>query len=298
MLDYCYRENITHIISATPGPMGIAAWIIARTLNLGFSGTYHTAIPQYVQLLTGDDAMADISWKYILWYYDQMDRIQAPSESTKKELMEKGIAGEKIELMNRGINIDRFHPGFKNGILRNRFLIPDKTIKLLYVGRVSREKNLALLADVFISLCAEYHDLHLIITGDGPYLGEMKNRLQNFPCTFPGYLEGDDLSSVYASSDIFVFPSSTDTFGNVVLEAQASGIPVVVTDKGGPCENIISGETGFVSSDDHDGFLRHIKKLIDQPEKRRRMGLGARKYMETRSFGTAFLKAWEILEKS
>ena len=299
MLDYCYRENISHIISATPGPMGIAAWIIAKALNVTFSGTYHTAIPQYVQLLTGDDVMAELSWKYIIWYYDQMDRIQVPSKATKDELIEKGIQSERIDLINRGINIERFHPGLKNGFLRNRFSIPEKAVKLLYVGRVSKEKNLDLLADVFISLYSRYRQrIHLIITGDGPYLDAMKGRLKDFPCTFPGYLKGNDLACVYASSDIFVFPSTTDTFGNVVLEAQASGIPVVVSNEGGPCENVIPGETGFVSANHHDGFYQHIQKLIDDPAKRRKMGLSARTYMEERSFGRAFMETWKQLEQS
>ena len=299
MLDYCYRKNITHIISATPGPVGIAAWIIAKTLNVTFSGTYHTAIPQYVQLLTGDDVMAELSWKYIVWYYDQMDRIQVPSESTKNELVEKGIANEKIDMMTRGIDISRFHPGFKNGILQQRYAIAENNIKLLYVGRVSKEKNLDVMADAFVSLYNKYgNKIHLIITGDGPYLTEMKARMENLPCTFTGYLEGDDLAGVFASSDIFVFPSTTDTFGNVVLEAQASGLPVVVSDYGGPKENIICNETGFVSANHSDAFYRHIEKLIENPSKRRKMGAAGRKYMEERAFGKAFMANWQQLEQS
>ncbi|MFO7963204.1 MAG: glycosyltransferase, partial [Desulfobacterales bacterium] len=121
---------------------------------------------------------------------------------------------------------------------------------------------------------------------------------EDFPCTFTGFLEGNDLASVFASSDMFVFPSTTDTFGNVVLEAQASGIPVVVTDKGGPCENIIRNQTGFVAADNHDAFRRCIRILVKNGKKRRKMGLSARKYMENRAFGKAFLDTWEQIEKS
>ncbi len=295
ILDYCYRENITQIISATPGPMGIAAWIAAKTLKIKISGTYHTALPQYIQMLTGDDMIADISWKFILWYYDQMDVIQVPSESTKAELVAKGISAAKIDLMNRGIDIARFHPGFKNGILAKRWAIPDDAVKLLYVGRISKEKNLKLLADVFSSLCRIPIKTHLIVTGEGPYLKKMEESLKGMPCTFTGYLHGDDLASVYASSDLFVFPSTTDTFGNVVLEAQASGIPLIVTDKGGPCENILPETTGLVAADDHDGFLEKILTLANDPGRRRKMGLSARKYMESRSFKEAFIDSWQGL---
>ncbi len=105
------------------------------------------------------------------------------------------------------------------------------------------------------------------MVGDGPYLEEMKKRLEGCPVTFTGYLGGDELSACYASSDVFVFPSATDTFGNVVLEAQASGLPVIVTDSGGPCENLIENTTGLiVEAGNADALARAIVRLADHPE--------------------------------
>jgi glycosyltransferase involved in cell wall biosynthesis len=298
MLNYCYEQKFTHIHSATPGPIGLAALAIAKILHLPIYGTYHTALPQYAQILTGDDTIEDIMWKFMLWYYDHMDFIYVPSRDTGEELIEKGIDSKKIKIFPRGIDIDRFHPSKRNGYLTEHYQIKEP-IKLLYVGRVSKEKNLHLLVDVFKMLTQTVKNIHLVVVGDGPYLDEMKEQLRGMPCTFTGYLEGEELSFVYASSDIFVFPSTTDTFGNVVLEAQASGIPVIVTDKGGPHENILKDQTGWVvKADDPEDLLEAIQRMIAKPQWIRNMGKSARNYMESRSFDGAFIKTWKMYQES
>jgi glycosyltransferase involved in cell wall biosynthesis len=297
MLNYCYDQNFTNIHSATPGPIGMAALAIAKILKLPINGTYHTALPQYAQILTGDKTIEDIMWKFMLWYYDQMDFIYVPSRNTGEELIEKGIHPDKIKVFPRGIDIERFHPSKRNGYLKEHYQIKE-IIKLLYVGRVSKEKNLHLLVDVFKTLVETAKNIHLVVVGDGPYLEEMKEQLQGMPCTFTGYLEGEELSFVYASSDIFVFPSTTDTFGNVVLEAQASGIPVIVTDKGGPHENIIKDRTGFVvKADDSNDLFVTLQRVFAKPHIIKTMGISARNYMESRSFDGAFIETWKMYQE-
>jgi glycosyltransferase involved in cell wall biosynthesis len=183
-------------------------------------------------------------------------------------------------------------------MLKKRYSI-DTVTKLLYVGRVSDEKNLPLLADVFLRLAARRPDLHLIVVGDGPYRRQMEARLAGAPCTFTGCLDGEDLAEVYASSDILVFPSATDTFGNVVLEAQASGIPVIVSDRGGPAENVIPDVTGLVlPAGDAQSLYNAVWTLADNPRRMRDMGLQARRYMEGRSFDQAFVQSWQMFESS
>ena len=114
------------------------------------------------------------------------------------------------------------------------------------------------------------------------------------PVTFTGFLEGEDLAQAYASSDIFIFPSTTDTFGNVVLEAQASGLPVIVTDKGGPKENLIPDVTGFVvPANNPDALIETVSMLTDNPDRLQKMKQDARKYMENRSLESAYLELWE-----
>ncbi len=297
MLNYCYEEGFTHIHSATPGPIGIAALAIARILKLPFYGTYHTALPQYAQYLTNDYAIEDLVWKYTIWYYDQADLVFVPSNSTASELIQKGISPQKIQLFPRGIDIQRFHPSKRNGVLEKRYRI-DAGIKLLYVGRISKEKNLQHLEKVFRTLTETRQDVHLLLVGDGPYLSEMQANMKGLPCTFTGYLEGEDLAAVYASSDLFVFPSTTDTFGNVVLEAQASGIPVIVTDLGGPQENLVPGKTGLVvDAGDSEAFLKAVDSLLKEPNRMRQMGRAARQYMEDRSFESAFNRTWKLYRR-
>ena len=294
MLHYCHEMGFSQIHTATPGPIGLAALAIAKILKLPISGTYHTAIPQYAQVLTGDSVIEDLTWKYVLWYYDQLDIIYTPSQSTCDELIAKGIKPEKIRVYPRGIDVEQFHPRKRNSSLTQRFNNTDG-LRLIYVGRVSKEKNLHLLADAFHRLLTTNPDVHMVIVGDGPYLNQMRKEMKGLPCYFTGYLKGEHLAEAYASADLFVFPSTTDTFGNVVLEAQASGLPVVVTDKGGPCENMIPGKTGLVvPGDDVEGLLAALKTMADDPRRIRDMGSAARAYVKERSFETAFLNTWRM----
>jgi glycosyltransferase involved in cell wall biosynthesis len=222
-----------------------------------------------------------------------MDLIYAPSNSTRDELISKGINPEKVLVYPRGIDIERFSPSNRNGFYK-QWSMDDEKIKLVYVGRVSKEKNLHLLLEAYRNLVRKTGNVVLTIVGDGPYLEEMKTQAANLPCIFTGALDGDELTAAYASSDLFVFPSTTDTFGNVVLEAQASGVPVIVTDQGGPCENILDGQTGVViEGDSTDALLSAMEKLVSQPERLAEMGKAARQAMESRSFEAAFSQTWK-----
>ncbi|MFZ5812033.1 MAG: glycosyltransferase [Thermodesulfobacteriota bacterium] len=297
MLEYVYEQGFTLLHSATPGPIGLAALVIARILKLPIHATYHTAIPQYARYLTGDDSMEEIMWRYVVWYYNQMDAVFVPSASTGEELKAHGVAPEKIRTYPRGVDVERFHPAKRNGFLAGQGVA--EGVSLLYVGRVSREKNLHHLAEAFRNLSARHAEVNLVVVGDGPYLEEMRERMAGTRCHFTGCLDGEDLAEAYASSDLFVFPSTTDTFGNVVLEAQASGLPVVVSDQGGPCENVAPGVTGVVVPDmDAKSLEAVLDELVSDPGRIRRMGAAARASMEGRSFDAAFLGAWELYKQA
>lgn len=295
MLDYCHENGITRLHASTPGPVGLCALAIARVLNIPIHSTYHTAIPQYAAELTGDTAMEDVLWKYMVWFYNQMDTVYVPSSATGDELAGKGVSSSKIRLYPRGIDIDHFHPSKNNGYWHSEWKIPDDDFKLLYVGRVSKEKNLDVLVDAFQILKRTSEKLRLIIVGDGPYRTQLERRLGKRQVLFTGYLEGEALASAYASSDLFVFPSVTDTFGNVVLEAQASGLPVIVSDRGGPEENVVHGESGLViPAIEGRSLARTIMELFRDDMRIRSMKSSARKYVETRSFESAFLETWDL----
>jgi glycosyltransferase involved in cell wall biosynthesis len=223
-----------------------------------------------------------------------MDVIYAPSQSTSDELIEKGIKPDKIRVYPRGIDTEEFNPSHRNGRLEKWFNIRGG-FNMLYVGRVSKEKNIHLLGRAFEKLSRIRSDIRLVIVGDGPYLHAMQQAMEGLPCYFTGYVRGHRLSEIYASADLFLFPSTTDTFGNVVLEAQASGLPVIVTDSGGPCENMIDGQTGLViPADDTKALYEAMNSLIGDPDRLHRMGKAARQYMEQRSFEAAFLQTWKM----
>ncbi len=303
MLRYAYEQNFTQIHSATPGPVGLVALAIARILQIPIHGTYHTAFPQYVSMLTDDAALEEAMWRYMIWYYNQMDRVYVPSRATGDELVAKGLPASKVVYYRRGVDTGRFHPRFRNGFFSRYGVQPAQfganpgECLLLYVGRISREKNLHVLSRAFRMATGRYRALRLVVVGDGPYREEMERELAGLPTTFTGYLSGEALAAAYASSSVFVFPSGTDTFGNVVLEAQASGLPVIVTDKGGPKENLITGETGHVVPEGNAAELAGaIVFLASQPELREHMGKAARQYAEGRSFEACFIRQWHMYE--
>jgi glycosyltransferase involved in cell wall biosynthesis len=298
MLNFCYKEKFTHIHSATPGPIGLAALGISRILNLPVIGTYHTALPQYAQYLTNDSGVAELMWKYVIWYYDQMDLVLVPSRSTGQELVSRGLNSNKVRIMPRGVDTEIFHPSKRNGCL-DMYCKPRDEFKLLYVGRVSKEKNLEILVGAFKKVIRFRDDVRLFVVGDGPYRNEMAEALKDLPAVFTGYVQGEELSGMFASADLFVFPSTTDTFGNVILEAQASGVPVLVTDQGGPKENMTPGETGIVvHGDDEDAFLKGILKMLNDKAALTTMGAAARLYAEKRSFKGIFEESWEFYKQA
>lgn len=294
MLDFSLELDPQLILVATPGPVGLAALGISRILQIPVHGTYHTAFPQYVGSLTGDSGLEDLTRKYMSWFYKQMDVVYAPSQAIAEELEDLGVNRNSIRVYPRGVDTARFHPAKRNGFSTDW---PDAKIPtLLYVGRISREKDLDILASAFRIARAEM-DLHLVVVGDGPYRQEMEMELEDLPVLFTGMLFDDDLAAAYASADLFVFPSTTDTFGNVVMEAQASGLPVVVSDKGGPAENIDIDATGIVvPGRDANALSSAIIRLCADPVLLKNMGEHARRYAEQRSFDIAFLETWKMYE--
>jgi glycosyltransferase involved in cell wall biosynthesis len=162
---------------------------------------------------------------------------------------------------------------------------------MLFVGRVSKEKNLDLIVSATRRLAEWRTPVRPIIVGDGPYMPELKRLLGD--AIFTGYLGGEDLAKAYASADLFAFPSTTDTFGNVILEAQASGIPVIVSDVGGPRDLVENGQDGFVTkANDVADLANAIRQLADNPALRASMGEAGRRRVEDRDWSEAFEKFW------
>jgi glycosyltransferase involved in cell wall biosynthesis len=291
ILDYCHEQGFTRIHAATPGPMGLAALGIARILDLPVCATYHAAFPQRICELTGDTGLEEMAWKAMVWFYNQMDAVYVPSQSAADKLVQKGISQEKIRLYRSSIDTELFHPAKRNGFWKNRFRTEGETFKLLYVGRVSRQRNLELLADTFLRVSRVRSDVRLVVVGDGPYVDQMRKKLTTTRALFTGMLSGEELSQAYASSDLFLYPSSADTLGHEVLQAQASGLPALVGDRGGARENLIPDKTGrILPGDDPNAFAACILELLDNPDQLAAMAHRARQSMEYRSARAADAK--------
>lgn len=295
MMDYIQREKFTELIISTPGPVGITALIAAKTLGLRTSGIYHTDFPQYVRILTDDSFLETLTWNYMHWFYSQIDLLYVNSEYYRNCWVDRGIAPDKIKILPRGLDTAHYHPSKRNNKLRKTFGAQADEVVLLYVGRISKEKDLDLLASAYHQLQRKKMGVKLVLVGDGPYLKTLKKAIPT--AHFTGYLQGDELAEVFASADIFAFPSTTDTFGNVVLEAMASGLPCVVSDTGGPRELVQEGETGFVTrSLDLESFTTAIQRLVEDPGLRSILSRKARQSVEERSWSGAFQKFWGMSE--
>lgn len=293
MLDYIQREKFSELIISTPGPVGITALIAAKTLGLRTSGIYHTDFPQYIRILTDDSFLETLTWDYMHWFYSQLDLIYVNSEHYRRCWIDRGIAPDKIEILPRGLDTALFNPARRDRTFLKKFGVREESVVLLYVGRISKEKDLDVLAAAYKKLRAKKHPVQLVLVGDGPYLKELKKHLPDACST--GYLAGPELATAYASADIFCFPSTTDTFGNVVIEALASGLPCVVSDQGGPRELIQSGVTGFITKSlDVEDFTAAVQRLAGDRALRETMRANARKAVQDRDWSEAFRKFWAM----
>jgi glycosyltransferase involved in cell wall biosynthesis len=249
-------------------------------MDFPIAGTYHTDIPHYVRSLTSDEMLERAAWQFMIWFYGRMDEVIVPSASTRRQLIERGLPEEKARPLPRWVDVRHFSPARRNPGFWERYAAIE-AMKFLYVGRVSREKNLELLAEAFMEIAVDSTPVQLVIVGDGPYNGELREKLVGYPVIFAGFLEGEELATAYASSDVFVFPSTTDTFGNVVLEAHASGLPVIVSDGGGPKELMLDGVTGLVTrADSREELVDAMRSLLLDPSRVAYMGVNARAFTE------------------
>ena len=295
MLDYIQRKKFTEIIISTPGPVGLTALLAAKMLNLQTSGIYHTDFPQYVRILTEDSFLESMAWRYMHWFYGQLDTVFVNSEEYRQSWIKRGFDPAKLKILPRGLDTELFTPARRETAFWEKFGAANGKVRLLYVGRISREKDLDVLADAYRRLRDEGLPVQLFVVGHGPYSEALAQSLPE--AVFTGYLRGKELATAYASADIFVFPSTTDTFGNVILEAQACGVPVIVSDSGGPKELVEDRANGLITrSRDVDDFTRAIRSLATDAALRDRMSDAARKSVLDRSWPNAFRKFWSATD--
>lgn len=286
------RPDAIHI--STPGPIGTVGRIAARKLRIPMLGVYHTDFPAYIDHLFQEEVLTQLCSTVMTLFYRRFARIFTRSDDYAKSLMSLGIARDRITRLLPGIDTSIFHSRFKNTAIWNSLGIPHG-IKVIYCGRVSVEKNLPFLVKVWQQLPPNL-GVQLIVIGDGPYRAQMQRELPD--AYFLGFKKGVELSTLYASADLFIFPSTTDTLGQVVMESQSSGLPVLVTNEGGPKEVVRHGETGLVlSARDPGAWVRAIVDLVNDEPRRRAWGTAAHEFIQPMSIAHSFDHFWQVHEE-
>ncbi|MEA2142988.1 MAG: hypothetical protein QOI64_1418 [Solirubrobacteraceae bacterium] len=269
------RYDLVHLCS--PGPSGAAAALIARVMGVPILGSYHTELAAYAGLRTQDPRLEEAARLAIAAFYGHCDRVLSPSIASDAVLREMGIADERIGRWDRGVDLARFSPA-----LRRADLLPGE-ISILYAGRLTREKGADLLVKAFLQARDRDPRLHLVLAGGGPEEHFLRARLGEH-ATILGWLEGDALAAAYASADIFLFASRTDTFGQVLLEAQASGLPVVAVGEGGPASIVSDRFTGRLCPADAGALADAVVELAATPAQRERLAANALEAVRERTW--------------
>ena len=293
ILDWVDKSQFDVIHISTPGPMGICGWLAAKMLKVPILGTYHTDFPAYIENYTGDHRATRAASAYMAFLCSKMTTVFTRSKGYVHALRGLGVPNEKLRTLHAGVDTEKFNPRHRDESIWQKLGVKHQ-YKLICCGRVSLEKNLPLLSKAFIDLCARRNDTALLVAGDGPYMETMKKELAGLPVHFLGCISDNELSPLYATADLLVFPSRTDTLGQVVMEAQASGLPSVVSNEGGPMETVSNGETGVViQAVKHEEWVDVIDALLNNPELRKKMSIAAPPRMIRYSLARSFEDFWE-----
>ncbi len=273
LIDLLEREGFTQVHIATPGPLGLMGFIAGKVLGLRITFAFHTDIPAYARTYTGDPQMEDFLWKAFVLLGNISDRFFVPSEHYRKAFVSRGLNYSKVSTFKRGVDTELFSP-YKR---QENFWVERLGVKkhqrvVLYVGRVSKEKGL----DNFLYVARCFPEDIFVVVGDGPYRKELESK-KSKNMHLVGYMVGEELAKAYANSDVFLFPSETETYGQVVLEAMASGLPVIVSSKGAAHEHVQEGINGFIATKPED-FAEKLSLLLSNENLRRSMAQEALHY--------------------
>jgi len=278
-----FQPDIIHL--ATPFTIGLCGIHYARSHEIPHVASYHTHFDRFLEYYQLQFANRWI-WEYFRWFHQTCTATFVPSRETKEKLTAQGIT--RLDIWKRGVDCSLFHPYKRSQQLREKHNIREQYL-FLYVGRMAAEKDLDILLEIMHKLPTELsNNVHWLLVGDGPLLSDVRSQAPN-NVTFTGYLRGEELAEAYATADLFVFPSSSETFGNVILEAYASGLPVIGAQAGGTQELIQHGMTGMLCpTRDVESFVKTIIHLIENPEHLQSMGYYARRYALTQSWESIF----------
>jgi glycosyltransferase involved in cell wall biosynthesis len=254
----------TLVHAATPFSMGLAGRTAARRLGLPFVTSYHTSLSEYAKFYNLG-AVSAIGWRFLRWFHNSGTTTFVPTRAIAEDLATRGFTN--LALWGRGVDPDRFHPRWRRSETRAAIGATDRDIVVAYVGRIAKEKGIDVALDGMRQVLATRRDVVFAIAGGGPYEIGARQRAPG-GSVFVGRLTGLPLSEFYASADLFVFPSTTDTFGNVILEAMSSGLPVVGADVASTREVMGEGSGLTFSAGNAAAFARAVLTLVENADLR------------------------------
>jgi glycosyltransferase involved in cell wall biosynthesis len=280
------RPDVVHI--ATQGPLGLAALLVGRRLRVPLASSFHTNLDWYVRYY-GLRWLESLTRAYLRWFHNRTAVTLVPSEATRQRLLQQGF--RRVEIWSRGVDAEHFHPRHRDPYLRASLGLGPSDPLLLYVGRLAPEKGLPDLLEAFGNLRrleaeGARQKLQLALVGDGPLAAQLREA-RDPGIILPGFQHGEDLARWYASADLFAFPSTTETFGNVILEAQSSGLPVVGFDCPTLRERVEPGRQGLLAAGSEE-LTAGLLRLCRDPIERGRMGAAARRCAQEQSWEAVF----------
>lgn len=288
-----FQPDVIHITS--PGEFGQIGVYLSKSLKIPLVASWHTNFHQFaarrlqkvIGLLPQRVTDPTVAWsqdralQLLLWFYSMADVTLAPT-ATQVQWLEEKLHRPSF-LMLRGVDCELFHP--------EKRTVQDGVLRLGFVGRITPEKGVRLFQKIELALkSAGHRDFQILMVGDGSEVGWLKQNLKH--AEFPGVLRGEDLARAYANMDLFVFPSKTDTFGNVIQESAASQVASVVTNEGGPKHLVVAGVTGLIAESDEE-FVRRVIELCGDRERLSKMGIAAREKVYGTSWDAAFEMTYE-----
>ena len=278
-----FRPDIVHV--ATEFSLGIAGVKAAKQLGIPIIASAHTDYDQYAARYGVTWALR-AGWHYLRWFYGQAHRVLCPSRIYEESVHRHGVMHTGI--WSRGVDQDVFSPRHRSEAYRAAVGAGPDDLIVTYIGRIAREKNLGLLLEAWETLAPERGGAKLVLVGRGPLEDDIRRR--EIPGVFvPGLLQGQALSTAYASADVFAFPSATETFGNSLLEAMASGLPSLVAASGGVLEFATHGGNAWLVEPDSTAAITDaLRRLLTDDALRRRLGTGALATARARDWDTVY----------
>jgi len=289
------RHPVDLIEIESPGTFGLLVIVLGPLLGISVIQNYRTDLVSYYRMLLQNPLFIGFLEWYTRSFLNCGDRVVVPSLAFREDVINFGIARSKVVQLPRGVELSRFHPDHADREAWKAYGPHDGPV-VLFLGRVSKEKGLEVLIDAWPEIQRKHPTAILGVVGDGPFRAEFEERMKALGrAMFAGMVTGDELPKLVASCSVLAFPSTTDTFGNAVLEALAGGVPAVVTDKGGPCEIVQDGQSGLVIKGNDPATLAWaIDRILSQPPLHKRLSECARSRAEEYSPERATARQWEF----